>query len=331
MAKVGSGDGNDNGDERAHDGSAAQSSARLLSAPPKNKKSGSKPKGRRGKLRFDVSFDGRNYSGWQFHPGKASPAVYTVVAAAWASAASECQGFGPVAAARLDAGVSADHQICSVRTQRSWTDAELGALVDDMNAALPADVRCLRVVRCPVKFHAINAPVWKRYGYMVAVPSSTGAEPSPPTGDLRCWRREGPRIDVAATRAACALFVGTHDFRRFTARSGPWSSARSAERTILAATVTERRHRGVDAMHISFRGKGFLKHQVRRMVGAAVAVGTGELELGHLAAALRVDTRDAQGAAETWDDVHKRLSRPLRSFEAPAVGLTLEKIHVEEC
>ena len=93
-------------------------------------------------------------------------------------------------------------------------------------------------------------------------------------------------------------------------------------RTILAATVAARQHGSVDALHISFQGHGFLKHQVRRMVGAAVAVGTGELELGSLAAALNIKKSD------TWDAVHKRLPYPLRSFEAPAVGLTLEEIHV---
>lgn len=319
---------------------------RQSSAHSEMKKKRVTRKGRRGKLRFDISFDGRGYSGWQYHPGKELPAVYTVVAEAWARATSERPGFGPVAAARLDAGVSADHQICSVRTQRAWTDAELHELVDNMNAELPADVRCLRVLRCPVKFHAINAATWKRYGYTVAAVANLAAAGAALPVDLRCWWRDGPQIDEATTRAACTMFVGTHDFRRFTARSGPWSTSelasaapsqqpvRSAVRTIHAATVTKRRHGSVEILHISFQGGGFLKHQVRRMVGAAVAVGTGELELGHLAAALRIDSCDGDdgqggGRAATWDAVHRHLPRPLRSFEAPAVGLTLEKIHVE--
>ncbi len=303
-------------------------------------------KGSRGKLRFDLAFNGLGFSGWQPQPNAVAPAVYTLVAAAWGQASGE-PDFGPVAAARLDAGVSADHQICSVRTQRSWTPAQLAQLKDDVNAYLPSGViQCLRVLPVPVAFHAINSPAWKIYRYEVvqaqdlaqdlAQDQDVSQDRSTPrfgasTEDTRCWRRSGGPIDTSKTREACALFVGTHDFRRFTSRSGPWAEPhatgktshklRSAVRTILASVVLEGEAADTGtALRITFKGCGFLKHQVRRMVGAAVAYGANELKLTHLRAAL------VGGAA--WDAVHQHLPASLRSFEAPACGLTLQEIHV---
>ena len=49
----------------------------------------------RGKLRFDLKFDGSCYSGWNPQPNANKPALYTVVATAWAEASGE-SGFGPV-------------------------------------------------------------------------------------------------------------------------------------------------------------------------------------------------------------------------------------------
>ena len=56
-------------------------------------------------------------------------------------------------------------------------------------------------------------------------------------------------------------------------------------RAIFVASVERRGRDG--ALVISFEGEGFLKHQVRRMVGAAVAVGAARLALGELRSALR--------------------------------------------
>lgn len=295
--------------------------------------------GRRGKLRFDLAFNGLRFSGWQPQPNAVAPSVYTLVARAWGQASGE-PGFGPVAAARLDAGVSADHQICSVRTQRQWTPAQLEQLREDMNTHLPTDViQCLCVMSVPVAFHAINSPKWKIYRYEVVQTRDLAQDQDVSQDrntDARYWRRSGGAIDPEKTRTACALFVGTHDFRRFTSRSGPWAEPdasgepaansnrghlpRSAVRTVLASAVTIHASEGETFLQITFKGSGFLKHQVRRMVGAAVAHGANELELRHLRAALVGGT--------FWDTVHRTLPAPLRSFEAPACGLTLQKIHV---
>ena len=281
--------------------------------PPRSKK--------RRKLRFDISFDGTNYSGWQYHPNTALPALYTVVTAAWVQATGE-SGFGPVAT-RLDAGVSANQQICSVRTQHNWTPEQLQHVLINMNHALPKDIRCLLVKKVPIKFHAINVAKWKRYGYVVSTSESRGSTAQ------RCWYRAGKDIDVQLTLKALSTFIGCHDFRRFTKDDGPWASdderegktslGKSAKRSIYAVTAIKRED---GAVHLTVQGNGFMKHMVRRLVGVAVGVGAGELSVADVLVALGRDE-------EKWTTTHTQLSKAWRCFEAPANGLTLEEIGVD--
>ena len=302
----------------------------LSTLPDKLKEKPKKPKGKRRKLRFDLSFDGYNYSGWQFHPNKKKPAVYTIVAAAWGKATNESgKSFGPVAAARLDAGVSADHQICSVRTHKNWTNDDLRELLDLVNSFLPSDIRCLYIAPVPIKFHAINSPKWKRYGYTVRGISEETIGTVDSNDSIRCWNRKGLIIDPNLTLKALKQYVGTHDFRRFTSSDGPWKDSstsedvtptRSAVRIIFAVSLTELSN---GRLHITIKGNRFMQHMVRRMVAVAIAVGTGELMMSDLVTALGRD-------AEKWNNTHIRLPRPWRTFCAPTVGLCLEKIMLEE-
>jgi len=301
-----------------------------------------KKRGRRRKLRFDLSFDGSCYSGWQYHPDTKRPSVYTVVAAAWQLVTNE--QFGPVAAARLDTGVSADHQICSVRTQKEWTEIELESLLLAFNTRLPSNIQCFRILNVNIKFHAINAPQWKRYGYAVqsVMPNSSyscqNKEGFESSSQRRCWYRQGGIIDEELVRNVCLLFQGTHDFRHFTSKSGPWeedyaetekekqtkdSKERdrlpSAVRTIYKTKVT----RGNDGtLLIQMTGNGFMKHMVRRCVGVALAVGSGMLSMDAVQVALKRNVQE-------WEQMHRSFDFPLRHWLAPTVGLTLEKIYVK--
>ena len=99
-------------------------------------------------------------------------------------------------------------------------------------------------------------------------------------GDDVAWRVEG--LDLVRMRACAQRFVGEHDYKVFSAGG---KASGTTVRTIRAAVVEELEH--VDLpfvgrvqgplVRVGFEGDGFLKHQVRRMVGALVRVGRGEL------------------------------------------------------
>jgi len=136
----------------------------------------------------------------------------------------------------------------------------------------------------------------------------TQVAPAPEGWDPRkaAWRHYRLRMldggeDEARMAAALAAFVGTHDVSAF-ARV---EANRTPQRTVLSGTV----QRDDGLWRFDVRGESFLWGQVRRMVGAALAVGRGEAEPGDVTRSL------ASGKP------HARFT------PAPAEGLVLVEAH----
>ena len=255
----------------------------------------------RKKLVIELQYLGTAYDGWQPQPNQSS--VYDVVAVALHKCTGETHG--PVVAGRTDKGVHAAHQLVSVRTDRSRDDH--AALVAALNAALPKDVRVLSAREAPATFHATTSVRHKTYSYYLALGDA---------GDDVAWRVEG--LDLVKMRACAQRFVGEHDFKAFSAGG---KASGTTVRSIRAVVVEEFEHvdlpfvgrvRG-PLVRVAFEGDGFLKHQVRRMVGALVRVGRGELAESVVADALR-------------DPATPRPEISSRAFVAPACGLWLERV-----
>ena len=105
-----------------------------------------------------------------------------------------------------------------------------------------------------------------------------------------------------ALAAALAILPGTRDWSSFTVRDpGPGPTTRS----LFAARLKTRRF-GID---LEFVGSGFLRYQVRRMVGAVLEVGRQRRSLEELRILL---DRPTPGA-------------PIKT--APPEGLCLEKVY----
>lgn len=138
----------------------------------------------------------------------------------------------------------------------------------------------------------------------------TAAAPVTPGWNPRHARRRTYRYealargeDVDRMRSACAAFVGRHDMRAF----AKMEEGRKPERSVFAFLVEP------DGPVWSFRvtGDGFLWNQVRRMVGATVAVGRGDAEVADIQTSLK------SGKA------HPRFRL------APSQGLTLERVEYD--
>ena len=255
----------------------------------------------RKKLVIELQYLGTAYDGWQPQPNQSS--VYDVVAAALHKCTGETHG--PVVAGRTDKGVHAAHQLISVRTDRSHDDQ--AALVAALNAALPKDVRVLSVREAPATFHATTSVRHKTYFYYLALGDAAN--------DV-AWRVEG--LDLVKMRACAQCFVGTHDYKVFSAGG---KASGTTVRTIRSAVVEELEHVELPfvgrvqgpLVRVGFEGDGFLKHQVRRMVGALVRVGRGELAESVVEDALR-------------EPATPRPEVSSRAFRAPAHGLWLERV-----
>lgn len=204
-------------------------------------------------LRFTLSYDGTNYSGWQRQTNAVT--VQEIVEEALSSICKE--KITVVGSGRTDAGVHALGQVVSFRTRcRIPADRLSFAL----NRLLPSDIVACEGQEAPVDFHARYSAKEKLYRYVIY----NNAMPSP---FYRLYSWHIPMLlDFEAMIQAAAHFMGTHDFSAFRAAGGaPVDPVRSIY-------LSEWRKSG-DMLEYQVRGTGFLYHMVRNMVGTMVEIG----------------------------------------------------------
>jgi len=174
---------------------------------------------------------------------------------------------------RTDAGVSALGNVCAATLNRP----HLRGLVPSLQRHLPGGLWVTGAAQVPAAWNPRHAT----------------------SRTYRLLHADGGE-DLARMRQTAAAFVGTHDVRAF----AKTEAGRSPERTVLAFAVAS------TAAGWSFRvrGQSFLWNQVRRMVGAILAVGRGEADVADIKASL------ASGKP------HPRFGL------APAEGLLLERV-----
>ncbi|MCB9778339.1 MAG: tRNA pseudouridine(38-40) synthase TruA [Alphaproteobacteria bacterium] len=230
--------------------------------------------------RLELCWDGRAFVGWQRQPeGR------TVQAEVEDALARVLGGERVVARAsgRTDAGVHALQQVVAFEcaTARDATALERG-----LNHHLPVDVACLVARPAPPGFEPRRCTVGKTYRYRVfqrraRCPFRRGL----------VWHRHGP-LDVAAMRTAAQALVGRHDFSSFQAQG---CAAAHPVRRIAAVRIRD--EADPDELWLEFDGHGFLRHQVRIMVGTLVEVGRGR-QAPEWVAEVR-DARDRDRAGPT--------------------------------
>jgi tRNA pseudouridine38-40 synthase len=206
--------------------------------------------------------------------------------------------FGPqrivvVGAGRTDAGVHASAQVAHVDLPDVIPSEVLPRL---LNARLSNDVRVRSSTRAASGFHAISSALGKHYTYRIS-----WSEPDLPWQGLRSVVLPPPS-DPALFAEACRQLPGRRDWASFTV---PHTDGRSTVRTIYRVQPVWRRS-GLD-LHVF--GEGFLRYQVRRMVGALLDVGRGKLTIKDIEDLLESPTPGA----------------PL--YTAPARGLSLERVY----
>jgi len=262
-----------------------------------------------------IAYDGTNYFGWQELPEK--PSVATALNKAFAKVfKSEIKVLG---ASRTDAGVHALGQVARIKTD---LDIAPDKLKWAWNNALPADItiRSLEVVDdsfnpfCNVEqkiyhYHFFTErplPFTQRYGYFYPY-----------------------KIDFDILKKALQFFVGTHDFCAFKSSE---DMRENTVRTIesIALDYVPR----YKAYRITVKGQKFLRHMIRRIVGASLAVASSSAPSsaksfgGHGKA-----TADRSKNGHTLESLQKIMDscNPRHTLpNAPAQGLMLYKIIYKE-
>lgn len=227
------------------------------------------------RFRLTVAYDGRPWAGWQSQVG--GDTIQDQLLAALQiihPGISTVQGSG-----RTDAGVSAIGQVAHFDAP---ADASLdaGAWLRALNTKLPATIRIMDSAEVDTDFHARFSAVAKTYRYRVW----TGPVLPPLEAGL-AWHvpRLGSREKL---ESALDAFRGRHDFRAFSANRGDGKDEdRDTLREIFDVSITDAT--SGDWLEITFTGEGFLYKMVRFLVGSAVRVAQGKLDLDTLSALLK--------------------------------------------
>lgn len=212
-----------------------------------------------------ISYDGTGYAGWLQQPDE--PTIVHTLEDSFKRVFHK--KISILGASKTDAGVHAYGQVAIFKT-----DLEIDAAKMQWawNKALPESI-VIRSLEHDEDFHPHYNVMNKTYWYHVAVQKPL------PFGARYCWYYKLP-LDVEKLKEAVRLFVGTHDFERFYKGDDRDNTVRTIE-SITIEFIKE-----YNAYRISIVGKTFLRHMVRRMVGAALHVAAGKATSEDIQAAL---------------------------------------------
>lgn len=240
---------------------------------------------------IDFSYSGENFSGYQKQKGKRTiqdelEKVLTNINNGTVKVYSS---------GRTDAKVNAIHQVAHFNL-----DKKIGAykLMGALNSYLPSDIYVNDVMKVNNDFHARYMVKRKTYQYLI----NTNTYDPISRNHVYQYNK---KLNIRKMKKAIKYFVGTHDFTTFT------SSEYKKEdkiRTIYKAKVSSKK--GI--ISITFTGNGFMKYQVRNMVGVLLKVG--EDKLSYKLIPSMFEKKDRRNA----------------SICAPAEGLTLLNVEYKK-
>ncbi|WP_225978118.1 tRNA pseudouridine(38-40) synthase TruA [Gandjariella thermophila] len=221
------------------------------------------------RVRFDLGYDGTDFSGWARQPerrtvcGVLEDTLGTVLR-------TEVR---LTVAGRTDAGVHATGQVAhadlpvdalaATAGREEAVDEALAGLVRRLARLLPGDVRVFAARAVPDDFDARFSALRRHYEYRVS-DAPFGTHPLERRHTL-AWRR---RLDLAALRDASARLLGEHDFVAFCRRRDGATTVRELQRLDW-----RRESGGVLVAHVA--ADAFCHSMVRSLVGALLAVGEG--------------------------------------------------------
>jgi tRNA pseudouridine38-40 synthase len=239
-------------------------------------------------IKFTIAYDGTDFNGWQVQPGQCT--VQGVLSDILEQITQRPATIH--AAGRTDAGVHARGQVVNFKTQSSMTPRDLQR---SFNALLPPTIRVNAAEEVSPDFHSRWDALAKTYRYRIY-----RGRVVPPF----IWKyvhHDPCKLDFEAMAEAARHFTGKHDFTSFAASTGSEEDDRERQttRTIycsewLRAPTTDAEPAGEEWIYV-VRGRSFLRHMVRKMVGTLMDVGCGKITPGHLAELFALRDRGKSG------------------------------------
>ncbi|MEH7455758.1 tRNA pseudouridine(38-40) synthase TruA [Bacillus sp. JJ1127] len=239
--------------------------------------------------KLTIQYDGGRYKGWQ-RLGNNDNTIQGKIE----SVLSEMVGkeIEIIGCSRTDAGVHALNQIANFKIDENLPEFKVKKY---LNQYLPNDISITDVELVSERFHARYNSKAKTYLYKIWNEEHTNPF-------MRKYSMHvGKKLNVENMKKAAQYLIGSHDFTAF---SNAKSKKKSMVREVYMLDIVE----SEGFIQIRVSGNGFLHNMVRKIVGALVEVGLGQLD------------------AEVIPQILEAKQRNQINCLADASGLHLEKV-----
>lgn len=208
------------------------------------------------RYKITFSYDGSNFNGYQVQPNLRTVQGELEKAVSFLNKKTYTQ---VVASGRTDKGVHALAQTAMFDLNINNT---LYKIKKGLNSNLPEDIHIIDVIKVDDDFHARFNVKKKEYIYKL----NTGEYDPINRNYIYQYNKE---LDITSMNEAIKYFIGTHDFTSFVPTE---DLKEDPVRTIYKASIKKNK----DILEISFQADGFMKYQVRNMVGLLISIGEGK-------------------------------------------------------
>lgn len=211
--------------------------------------------------------------------------------------------FKTLGTSRTDAMVSASNSAFELFLNEHLEDEY--QFLKCINKNFPSDIKATKILEVDEKFNIINTPKTKEYIYIF----SFGEKAHPFSASL-VSSFSNDSFDLELMKEGARVFVGEHDFYKYCTKP---TEKTNTKREIIISEIIENTFFEASFFPIKtyvFRVKssGFMRNQVRLMMGQLIELGRGKIDLEYLKKTL-------QGV----DKTHFK-------YIAPSSGLILYKV-----
>ncbi|TYA58970.1 tRNA pseudouridine synthase A [Formosa maritima] len=244
------------------------------------------------------------YLGYRFHGWQKQPKLKTVhlMIDRTFNYIFEGKRFKTLASGRTDAMVSAQEAAFELFVYEPIEDLETFLALFNHN--LPQDIRALSVKQVDKSFNIINHAKIKEYLYVFA----HGQKHHPFCAPIMTTILE--ELDIEIMKQGAKLFEGLHNFKTYCYKA---TDNGVYEREIITCEIVENTMFTANffpekSYLLRVKGQGFMRNQIRLMMGALIKLGRGDITLNYIEDSLTPESKEVM------------------DYIAPASGLILNKI-----
>ncbi|MGB1102767.1 MAG: tRNA pseudouridine synthase A [Crocinitomicaceae bacterium] len=245
-----------------------------------------------------IQYLGFRFSGWQKQPNQKT--IHLMIDKT-VQFVLKHDRFKTMGASRTDAKVSANHGLFELFVE---FPINVESFLTDFNSNLSSDIRATKMEEVNKDFNIINSSKTKTYHYFF----TCGPKPHPFSASLVAYFKGD--LDVELMKKGAKLFEGTHNFKTYCTKPKPNTTlTRHVGRCeIMENDIYTANFFPDHSWVLVIESKGFLRNQVRLIMGQLIRLGRGEINLDYIRKTLAPDSE------EVMDEI------------APGSGLQLHRI-----